>query len=122
MEEEGIVSNAARLGRDVIGPRLAELQAAHPVIGEVRGLGVFWALELVRDRETRESLVPYNASGPAAKPMGDLMAACKRRGLLPFINMSRLHVVPACTIGDDELRLGLDLLDEALTEVESAHL
>jgi taurine--2-oxoglutarate transaminase len=122
MEEEGIVENAARLGRDVIGPRLAELQEAHPVIGEVRGLGVFWALELVRDRETRESLVPYNASGAAAKPMGDLVAACKRRGLLPFVNMSRLHVVPPCTIGDDEARLGLDLLDEALTELESTHL
>jgi taurine--2-oxoglutarate transaminase len=122
MEEEGIVSNAARLGAEVIGPRLAELQAAHPIIGEVRGLGVFWALELVRDRETRESLVPYNASGAAAKPVADLVAACKRRGLLPFANMSRLHVVPPCTVTDDEARLGLDLLDEALSEVEAAHL
>jgi taurine---2-oxoglutarate transaminase len=122
MEEEGIVENAARLGAEVIGPRLAQLQEAHPIIGEVRGLGVFWALELVRDRETRESLVPYNASGADAKPVADLVAACKRRGLLPFANMSRLHVVPACTIGDDEARLGLDLLDEALSEVEAAHL
>jgi taurine--2-oxoglutarate transaminase len=122
MEDEGIVENAARIGAEVIGPRLAELQAAHPVIGEVRGKGVFWALELVRDRATRESLVPYNATGAAAKPVADLAAACKRRGLLPFTNMSRLHVVPPCTVSDDEARLGLDLLDEALSEVEAAHL
>jgi taurine--2-oxoglutarate transaminase len=122
MEDEGIVENAARIGAEVIGPRLAELQAAHPVIGEVRGKGVFWALELVRDRATRESLVPYNATGAAAKPVADLAAACKRRGLLPFTNMSRLHVVPPCTVSDDEARLGLDLLDEALSEVEAAYL
>ena len=122
MADEGIVENAARIGADVLRPGLAELQQRHPVIGEVRGLGVFWALELVRDRATREPLVPYNATGAAAAPMAALVAACKRRRLLPFVNMSRLHVVPPCTITDDEARLGLHLLDEALTEVEAAHL
>jgi taurine--2-oxoglutarate transaminase len=77
---------------------------------------VFWALELVRDRETREPMVPYNASGADAAPMGRLAAACKRRGLLPAVNMNRLHVVPPCTVSDDEARLGLSLLDEALGE------
>jgi taurine--2-oxoglutarate transaminase len=120
MTDEGIVENAARIGREVIGPRLAELAEHQPLIGEVRGLGVFWALELVSDRETHEPLVPYNAAGPDAKPMNDLVAACKKRGLLPFVNMNRLHVVPPCTVSDDEARLGLDLLDEALSEVTGA--
>lgn len=119
MAQEGIVANAARVGADVLGPGLRELALRHPVIGEVRGTGVFWALELVRDRDTREALVPYNASGAAAAPMGALVAACKKRGLLPFVNMSRLHVVPPCTVSDDEARLGLQLLDDALTELES---
>jgi taurine--2-oxoglutarate transaminase len=118
MTDEGIVDNAARIGADVIGPGLAELQQRHPVIGEVRGLGVFWAVEMVRDRQTREPLVPYNAAGAAAAPMTALAAACKKRGLLPFVNMSRLHVVPPCTVSEDEARLGLDLLDEALGELE----
>ncbi len=119
MADEGIVENAARIGAEVIGPRLAELADRHEVIGEVRGLGVFWALELVRDRATHEPLVPYNASGAAAAPMTALVGACKRRGLLPFVNMNRLHVVPPCTVSADEARLGLDLLDEALTEIGS---
>ena len=122
MADEGIVENAARIGADVLGPGLLALQERHPVIGEVRGLGVFWALELVRDRQTHEPLVPYNASGAAAAPMNALVGACKRRGLLPFVNMNRLHVVPPCTVSADEARLGLSLLDEALSELEAAHL
>ncbi len=56
MEEEGIVANAKRIGDDVLAPALAELAEKHPVIGEVRGTGVFWALELVSDPATRAPL------------------------------------------------------------------
>ncbi len=68
-KEEGIIENARKLGTDVIGPELAKIADRHPSVGEVRGLGVFWAVELVKDRETREPLVPYNAAGDAAAPM-----------------------------------------------------
>ena len=70
--EEGIIENARMLGTDVIGPRLREIAAKHPSVGDVRGLGVFWAVELVRDRETREPLVPYNAAGSRPQPMASL--------------------------------------------------
>ncbi len=83
---------------------------------------MFWCVELVKDRDTRESLTPYNAVGAAYAPMTDLVAACKTRGLLPFVNMSRLHVVPPCNVTEDEAVLGLSLLDEALGEVEAKHL
>jgi taurine--2-oxoglutarate transaminase len=119
-KDEGIVEHARALGTDVIGPGLLELADKHPSVGEVRGLGVFWALELVRDRATREPLVPYNASGSAAGPMNEFAAACKQRGLWPFIHFNRTHVVPPCTISADELREGLAVLDAALT-VADAH-
>ena len=114
-KEEGIVEHAGDLGEDVIGPGLRNLADRHPSIGEVRGLGVFWALELVRDRHTREPLVPFNAAGADAKPMNDFAAACKQRGLWPFIHFNRTHVVPPCTTTADEVREGLAILDEALT-------
>src|SRR2546428_13303757 len=63
-KEEGIVENAAAIG-DALRTELPRLQERHPSIGETRGLGVFWGLELVRNRETREPLVPVNASGEA---------------------------------------------------------
>ncbi len=119
MTDEGIVENADRLGREVFGPELAALADRHPIVGEVRGVGAFWALELVRDRQTREPLVPFNAAGEANAPMAALGAACRKRGLLPFVNGSRTHVVPALNITDDEARYGIALLDEALGEVEA---
>ena len=111
MKDERIIENAARLGTDVLGPGLRELAERHPSIGEVRGLGVFWALDLVRDRATREPLAPYGGTSPA---MNALVAACKERGLLPFVNFNRLHVVPPCTLSDTEAKEGLVILDEAL--------
>jgi taurine--2-oxoglutarate transaminase len=113
-KEEGIVEHARTMGTDVIGPELATIAANHPSVGEVRGLGMFWAVELVTDRATHEPLVPFNAAGAAAAPMAELAAACKERGMWPFIHFNRLHVVPPCTTSADELREGLGILDEAL--------
>jgi taurine---2-oxoglutarate transaminase len=119
-KEEGIIEHARSLGDDVIGPGLRDLAERHPSVGEVRGLGVFWALELVRDRHTREPLVPFNAAGADAKPMTDFAAACKARGLWPFTHFNRTHVVPPCTTTAEEVREGLAILDEAL-EVADSH-
>jgi taurine---2-oxoglutarate transaminase len=119
-KEEGIIEHARSLGDDVIGPGLRDLAGRHPSVGEVRGLGVFWALELVRDRHTREPLVPFNASGADTKPMAEFAAACKARGLWPFTHFNRTHVVPPCTTTAEEVREGLAILDEAL-EVADSH-
>ena len=113
-KDEGIVEHARHLGTDVVRPALAEIAAKHPSVGEVRGLGVFWAIELVRDQATREPLVPYNASGPDAAPMAEFAAACKQRGVWPFTHFNRTHVVPPLTISDDDMREGLAVIDEAL--------
>jgi taurine--2-oxoglutarate transaminase len=113
-KEEGIVEHARQLGDEVIGPALQDIAERHPSVGEVRGLGVFWAVELVRDRDTREPLVPYNASGAVAAPMSEVAAACKARGVWPFTHFNRLHVVPPCTVTEAEARDGLAILDEAL--------
>ena len=114
-KEEGIIEHARMLGADVLGPGLEKLQANHPSVGEVRGLGVFWALELVKDRATREALVPYNASGADAAPMAELAAACKSKGLWPFIHFNRLQVTPPCTTSVEQVEEGLAILDEVLT-------
>jgi taurine--2-oxoglutarate transaminase len=113
-KDEGIIEHARSLGTDVIGPELAKIADRHPSVGEVRGLGVFWAVELVKDRTTREPLVPYNAGGAAAAPMNEFAAACKQRGMWPFIHFNRTHVVPPCTTSEQEVREGLAILDEAL--------
>ncbi len=107
MEEEGIVANAARIGRDVLGPGLAELADKHAMIGEARGSGVFWALELVADPDTREPVAPA--------VMGRAKAAMLERGLLPFAVENRIHAVPPCVVTDDEAGTALAIYDDVLT-------
>ncbi|MCF6377866.1 aspartate aminotransferase family protein [Nocardioides KLBMP 9356] len=111
MEDDDVVGRAARLGEDVIGPGLRALAETHDRIGEVRGTGAFWAIELVADRATREPLAPYGGSSPE---MGAIVKACQERGLLPFVNFNRIHVVPPLTTTDDEAREGLAILGAAL--------
>jgi len=118
-KEEGIVEHARMLGTDVIGPELEKLKSKHPSVGDVRGLGVFWAIELVKNRETREQLVPFNAAGADAKPMIELGNACKAAGLWPFTHFNRLHVVPPCTTPVDEVHQGLAIIDEALNVTDA---
>ena len=112
MEDDDVVGAAERLGREVLGPGLHALAAKHEWIGEVRGTGAFWALELVTDRATREPLAPYGGSSPA---MTAVVKGCQERGMLPFSNFNRIHVVPPLTTSDEEAREGLAILDAALT-------
>jgi taurine--2-oxoglutarate transaminase len=109
MEAEGIVENAAAIGRDVLAPGLNALAEANPLVGEVRGVGVFWAVELVADRATREPLDPAT--------MAKIKALCLERGLVPFQADNRLHVVPPCVITADEAREGLAILGGVLDDV-----
>ena len=106
MQDEDIVGNVQRLGASVLEPGVRALAARHAVIGEVRGLGYFWALELVTDRSTRQ---PLNAA-----QMGRLKAALLARNLLCFIVDNRIHLAPPCIAGETELRDGLAILDEVL--------
>ncbi|THJ66817.1 aspartate aminotransferase family protein [Arthrobacter echini] len=112
--DERIVENARTLGQDTIGPALRGLAERHPSVGEVRGLGVFWALELVRDRDTREPLVPFNATGDDARPMTEFAAECRKHGLWPFTHFNRTHVVPPCNTSPEEIAEGVEALDAAL--------
>jgi len=113
-EDEGIVEHACRIGEKHIGPGLRDLATRHPSIGEVRGLGVFWALELVRSRTTREPLVPYNASGADAQPMVELANAMRERGVWPFVHFNRTHFVPPCNVSAAEVDEGIAALDAGL--------
>jgi taurine--2-oxoglutarate transaminase len=93
MKAEKIVENAQDLGERVIGPALRDLAQRHQVIGEVRGVGVFWALDLVKNRQSREPLAPY---GQSSEAINLFVSECKKNGLMPFNNFNRIHVVPPC--------------------------
>jgi taurine--2-oxoglutarate transaminase len=112
-KEEGIVENAAEMG-GVFAEQLRGLQERHPSIGEVRGLGCFWGLELVKSRETREPLVPFNATGEAFAPVARVYKAALERGLYLMTHWNVVMVCPPLTITRDEIEEGVAILDEAL--------
>jgi taurine--2-oxoglutarate transaminase len=111
MSDEKMIENAASIGADLLGPGLRELAAKHPIIGDVRGVGVFWALDLVDHPVTR---VPVSGA-IVADIKNRLMAA----GLLPFTTDNRIHVVPPCNVSAAEVKAALAIYDEVFAAVEA---
>lgn len=107
MEDEKIVENAAHIGRDILGPGLGELAERLDIIGEIRGIGVFWAIELVADQASRS---PVDAS-----VMGRIKSELVARGLVPFVADNRIHVVPPCVVTEDQVAEALSIYAEVLS-------
>jgi len=118
MHEEGTVAAAAHLGRDVLGPGLTELAEKHQSVGDVRGMGGLWTVELVRNRVTKEPLVPTGATGAANAPMISFAKACMDRGSLPLILCNRVHVAPPLNVNDSDAAARPAILDEALAAAD----
>lgn len=109
MREEGIVEHAAQVGERSLGPAARGLLDHGELVGDVRGLGVFWVAELVADRETKEPAAPTT--------MKAVQAACVARGMWPLVVANRVHLVPPCVISHDDAERGVAILAEALSEV-----
>lgn len=103
--EEGMIENAARIGSDILGPGLEKLAANHAKVGNVRGVGAFWAIELVSDPA---------AKTPDAAAAAAVAGAAKQAGLLVIASANRLHLAPPLNVSDDDLHTALGILDEAL--------
>lgn len=117
--DERIVENAAAHGQWLRGA-LQAMAERHPSIGEVRGMGLFWGIELVKNRETREMLVPFNAGGAAMGPVGAMQKRAMELGLFLFAHWNVVFIAPPLTITEPELREGLAILDQVLSIADSA--
>jgi taurine--2-oxoglutarate transaminase len=107
-QQDGLIENAARLGQ-VLGQALAEIKARHPSVGDVRHIGLFSAIELVKDRASKEPL----ASGILAKPL-------RERGLATLCLVNLVSISPPLCISEGELRQGLQIIDETLEIADRA--
>ncbi|MGH2845407.1 MAG: (R)-1-hydroxy-2-aminoethylphosphonate ammonia-lyase [Thermoleophilaceae bacterium] len=110
IEEEGLVANAARLGAHALA-RLGKMRGRHRMIGDVRGLGLLLGVELVRDRTSKE---------PASEDADAVLYRCLERGLSFKTTMGNvLTLSPPLIIGETEMDQALDILDDAIGEVEA---
>lgn len=112
-KEEKLVENARAMGV-TLKEGLEELKAKHPSVGDVRCIGLFSVIELVKDRETKEPLAPWNAKPHEMGVMAQVPGALRERGMYTFSKWNWIFVVPPLNINETELRDGLRILDGVL--------
>lgn len=110
MQEDRLVEWADRMG-SVLHRLLVDLGEKHPSVGDVRSIGLFGAIELVRNRETREPLAPYNGSSPE---MTILRQYLLDHGLYIYTHWHTLLIIPPLIINEEQLAEGFELLDQGL--------
>ncbi|BAS28698.1 aminotransferase class III-fold pyridoxal phosphate-dependent enzyme [Limnochorda pilosa] len=113
-EEQGLVERAARM-EVAMREKLGRLAERHPVVGDVRGKGMFWGIELVADRKTREPWVPWNTKGPGR--MKELLGQLAARDVYVYGRWNLLYVAPPLTASEAELDEGVSGIDSALAAV-----
>ena len=116
-EEENLIENAAKMG-EIMKKRLEEIKFKHPSVGDVRSIGLFAAIELVKDRETKEPLAPWN--GPDPGVMGQLSGCLKEKGVYIYPRWNYLFLAPPIAINEEELKFGMDVIDECLDIADQA--
>lgn len=116
MREDKIVEHAAGMG-GVLRRMLTDLGEAHPSIGEVRNIGLFGILELVKDEKTKEPMTPWNGSSPE---MAALRKYCVDHGLFLYTHWHTVLIIPPLIITEEQLKEGMDVLDKALDITDKA--
>jgi taurine--2-oxoglutarate transaminase len=110
MRSDHLVEQAAQTGQVMAG-MLADLKDRHPSIGDVRSIGLFGILELVRNRQTKEPMAPFGGNSPE---MADLRKFMLDHGVFIYTHWHTVLIIPPLIITSQQLAEGFSVLDEAL--------
>jgi taurine---2-oxoglutarate transaminase len=116
IKEDHLIEHAADMGK-ILHRELMELGEQHPSVGDVRSIGLFGAIELVKDRHTKEPLAEFNTT---SQEMIEIRKFLLDRGLYLYIHWNILLIIPPLSISVDELKSGLEMIDEALNISDKA--
>src|SRR6184192_3382036 len=116
MIDDDMIGHTQRMGV-VLAALHAEMKAKHPSVGDVRSIGLFGVLELVRNRETKEPMAPFNGTGPEMQKLG---AFLRERGMYAFINWNNLFTNPPLCITEPQLREAFEVIDAGLEITDGA--
>jgi taurine--2-oxoglutarate transaminase len=115
-KEDHLIENARRLGQKM-SVLLADLKKKHPSVGDVRSIGLFGIVELVRDQKTREPMAPYNGTSPEMQKLG---AFFRENGLYTFVRWNTFFTNPPLCINEDQLLEAFQIIDRALKIADEA--
>jgi len=110
MLDDDMIGHTQRMGR-VLAELHAQMKARHPSVGDVRSIGLFGVLELVRNRQTKEPMAPFNGTSPEMQRLG---AFLREHGMYVFINWNNLFTNPPLCITEEQLREAFGVIDRAL--------
>lgn len=114
-KEANILENVNKVGK-VLGDILEELKAKHPCVGDVRYIGLFTSIELVKDKETKEPLVPYGKD-PEGR-MGKIIGALKAKGFMTYSHENMIFVSPPLIITEEQIKEEMVKVDDVLYDVD----
>ena len=114
-EEANILDNVNKVGK-VLGEELEAMKAAHPCVGDVRYIGLFSAVELVKDKATKEALVPYGKDPEGI--MGKISGKLKEKRFMTYTHENMILIAPPLIITEEQLKEELLKLDEVLTAID----
>jgi taurine---2-oxoglutarate transaminase len=110
MMDDDTMNHTQRMGR-VLSDLHAQMKAKHPSVGDVRSIGLFGVLELVRNRKTKEPMAPFNGTSPEMQKIG---AYLREHGIYTFINWNNVFTNPPLCITEEQLRDAFKVIDGAL--------
>ena len=118
-DEAKILDNVNAVGK-VLGELLEQLKETHPCVGDVRYIGLFSSIELVKDKGTREPLVPYGKDPEGI--MGKIIGMLRAKGFMTYSHENMLFVSPPLIITEAQLREEMEKMDQVLTQVDQTML
>ena len=113
-ESDHLIENAAKMGA-YVNKCVEDLKKIHPSIGDFRNTGLLGCIEVVKNRETKEPMAPYNAPASAMKVMNQVGAKLKELGMYTFVRWNYIFIAPPLTVTEEQIDEGMAMISEALT-------
>ncbi len=114
IQEENLVDNAARMGK-YMEQKIEDLKIKHPSIGDFRNTGLLGCIELVKDRKTKEPLVPWNAKPSESKITYEIAGKIRDLGMFTFVKWNFIFIAPPLNITEAEIDEGIEIISEAIS-------
>jgi taurine--2-oxoglutarate transaminase len=117
-EDENLIANAVQMGK-YIEKRVEQMKVQHPSIGDFRNTGLLGCIELVKNRDTKEPMAPFNAKPDEMVVMNQVAAKIKELGMYTFVRWNYIFIAPPLCVTKEQVEEGLEIISEAIAIADS---
>jgi taurine---2-oxoglutarate transaminase len=119
-EDDNLIENAAEMGKYIDG-QIELLKKKHPSIGDWRNTGLLGCIELVKNRETKEPMAPFNAKPDEMTVMNKVAAKIRELGMYTFVRWNYVFIAPPLCITKEQVNEGLAIISEAISIADASY-